>query len=139
LKKTVIWILLSVIGLIVILIFFYRWFVMRVNSDFATEALLEYHYSNKDISIVITDEDNMQTLKEILKGIPHMDYPSCGFSNNVSITMTNGNKRIVFCPANDTCPLLRINSSDRYIDITEDDKIRLYGVLEKYGMTFPCI
>ena len=137
--KTIIWILLSVVGIIVLSIFFYRWFVMSVSSDFATEVLLEYHYSDKDISLKITGEYDIQTLKEILKGRPFRDSPSCGFAIDVSITMTDGRKRIVFCPANDTCPLLRINSSERYIRITEEDKSRLYDVLEKYGMIFPCV
>jgi len=112
---------------------------MSVNSDFASEVLLEYHYSDKNIFVKIADEDDIQTLKKILKGKPFWDNPSCGFTTDISITMTDGRKRIVFCPANDTCPLLRVNSSEKYIRIAEEDKMRLYGVLEKYGMTFPYV
>jgi hypothetical protein len=112
---------------------------MSVSSSFATEVLLEYHYFDKDISVRITDEYDIQTLREILKGRPFKDSPSCGFTTDISITMTDGSKSIIFCPANDSCPLLRVNSSGKYIQITGEDKMRLYDVLEKYGLTFPCV
>ena len=63
-KKTRIWILLSAIGLIVLSVLCYRWFTVIINSDFAKEVLLEYHYGDKNISIMITDENDILILKK---------------------------------------------------------------------------
>ena len=112
---------------------------MVINSDFATEAVLTYSFTDKNILVRLTDEHDIRTLKDILKGHPMRDTPSCGFSTDVSITMTDGSKSIVFCPANDGCPLIRIGDSDRYIAITDEARARLNEVLEKYDMIFPCI
>ena len=112
---------------------------MRINSNFATEVFLEYHYFDKDISVKITDESDILKLKQILNGCLFKDTPACGFTTEISITMTNGSKSIVFCPANDGCPLLRINDSSKYIKITDEIRNKLNTVLEKYGMTFPCV
>jgi len=132
-KKTRIWLLLLV-GLIAI-----GWYAIRINSGFATEAILGYNYIDKDISIKITDENDIRALKKVLKGIPFPDSPSCGFTTDVSITMTNGRKSVVFCPACDGCPILRMGASGKYIGISEKARTKLNTVLEKYGMTFPCV
>ena len=133
-KKRKIWILLAILA-----IFFIWLFAGETNSDFATEALLEYHYGDTNISLKITDENDLAALKQILKGRPFGDSPSCGFSADISITMTNGRKSVMFCPANDGCRLLRVGGSGGYIKISDEARTRLNYVLEKYGMTFPCI
>ena len=138
-KKIKIGLLLSLVVLIALSIFCVRWFTMKINSDFATEVLLEYHYVDKDISAKIIDESDILTLKQILNGRPFKDTPACGFTTEISITMTNESKSIVFCPANDGCPLLRIDDSVKYIKITDEARTKLNEVLEKYGMPFPCV
>ena len=112
---------------------------MNVNSKFATEAKLEYHYNDTNISLTITDTDDFVILQNILAGRVFKDSPSCGFSVSISITMTNGQKSIVFCIANDGCPLLRIDETNKYLKISDDDRVVLNIILEKYGMIFPCI
>jgi len=138
-KKAKLWIPLSLVVLIALSIFCYRWYAMKINPDFATEVLLEYHYVDKDISVKITDDSDILKLKQMLKGRPFKDTPACGFTTEISITMTNGRKSIVFCPANDGCPLLRINDSGKYIKITDETRTKLNDLLEKYGMTLPCV
>ena len=133
------WILFASIGLIAFIALMVWWFSMDINSNFATEVFLEFHYEDISISVTITDENDILILKQILSGRPFRDSPSCGFSTAISITMTNGRKSIMFCPANDGCPLLRIGTSDRYIRISDEAKARLNEVLERYGMFFPCI
>ena len=138
-KKTRIWILLSVISLSALSIFCYRWFTMKIDSDFATKVFLEYHYVDKDISLEIADENDILTLKLILNGQPFQDSPACGFAMDISITMTNERKSITFCPACDGCSLLRIGDSNKYIKISDEARVSLNEILKKYGMTFPCI
>ena len=112
---------------------------MKINTDFTTEVLLKYHYVDKDIFVKLTDESDILTMKQILSGYPFKDSPTCGFTTDISITMTNGSKSIVFCPACDGCPLLLINDSGKYIKISDEARKRLNEVLEKQGMTFPCV
>ena len=139
-KKTNIWILLSLVGLIALSIFCVTRSTMEINSDFATETLLEFHYDDTSISVTITNEADVLILKQILSGRPFSNSSICPFSEDISITMTNGKKSIMFCPANDGCPLLRIgNSGKKCIQISDENNTKLHEILEKYGMFFPCI
>ena len=115
------------------------WFTVKVDADFATEATLEYHCNGKDISVKITDESDIATLKQLLRGNTFGDSPSCGFDTAVSITMSNGERSRVFCPALDGCSLVRIGDSNRYIAITDEARSQLDTLFHKYGATFPCI
>jgi len=112
---------------------------MRINTDFATKVLLEYHYVGIDIAVEITEESDIQTLRQILNGRSFWDNPACGFTTDISITMANDNKSIVFCPACDGCPLLLISNTGKYIRTSDEDRTQLNEVLGKYGITFPCV
>jgi hypothetical protein len=145
-KKLIILILLIVFALLLLIVA--GWLIMtKVNTNFATEALLEFHYDsvpgghnpNANITDAITDESDISTLKEILSGRSFKDSFACGFTTNISITMTNGKKSIMFCPANDGCPIIRIGDSNSYVCITESQRESLDRILEKYGMFFPCV
>jgi len=139
-KYNILMLFLTVSAIIIIFSLLYIWgFAMNVNSKFATEAKLEYHYNDTNISLTITDTDDFVILQNILAGRVFKDSPSCGFSVSISITMTNGQKSIVFCIANDGCPLLRIDETNKYLKISDDDRVVLNIILEKYGMIFPCI
>jgi hypothetical protein len=130
---------IPILGIAVVLVFAWRWFTLDINTEFASEILLEYHYADKNISTQIIDENDVLALKQILTGRSFADSPSCGFSTDISIIMNNGNESIVFCPANDGCPLLRIGDSNKYIKITDENLTSLHKVLAKYGMVFPCV
>jgi len=112
---------------------------METSSDFAAEAFLEFHYADNDISVTIKDEGDILALKRLLNGYPFGDSPACGFTTDISITMASGNKSIFFCPACDGCPLLLVDGSGKYIEISNEARAELNDVLEKYGMTFPCV
>ena len=108
-----------------------------VDTSFATEILLKYYYMDKNIDVVVTDEDDIRIIKNNLKGVSYSDNPSCGFSLDISIKFSDGDKSIVICPACDSCSHARIGDSGRYINIK--DREALEAVLVKYGMTFPCV
>ena len=97
-----------------------------VFTSFATKITMTYIYGDKNIvDMEITDKNDIAELKQILRGISYTENPSCGFSEDISITFTNGEKKIMFCPACDSCGAIRINNSDKYIWI-DKKKIREY-------------
>jgi len=111
----------------------------RVDGGFATSAIIKYHYMDSDIEIAVTDEADLAALKSLLSGFPRRDSPSCGFSADISITLTDGNNELVFCPACDGDPVIRIGEGDRYMEISDEARSDLDVVVGKYGMTFPCL
>jgi len=139
--------LILFVTLIIVAISSIWWLAVRINTDFATQALLEFHYQafpggyNPDVSIsvVITDENDILVLQEMLRGRSFRDSLACGFSADISITMTNGGRSIKFLPANDGCLILRIGDSNRYIRVTDDAIKRLHEIFVRYGGFFPCI
>lgn len=108
-----------------------------IDTSFATEVTLKYYYIDKKIDVVVIDENDIRVIKESLKGVSYSDNPSCGFSLDISIKFSDRGKSIIICPARDGCSKARIGDSGRYIDIK--DRKALESVLEKYGMTFPCV
>lgn len=110
----------------------------RVDASFSTSASLRYHYAEKSVDMKVTESD-LKDLKEILVGRSYPESPSCGFNADISITLTNGIKSITFCPACDTCSVIRIGNTNRYIGIRDDQRKRLDAILAKYGMLFPCV
>ena len=138
-KKRKKWILIPSAVLIILSALYISWNRMIINTDFASEALLEFHLIDTSISVTITDEDDLQLLKQLLNGRSYYRGGlHCGFSSWVSITMTNGRRSIMFCPAHDSCPLLRIGNSCRYLELSAESLAKFHEVLEKYGMFFPC-
>ena len=103
-----------------------------VNGDFADQVSVRFAYADSDVELTITDEDDIVALKKILRGRSFEDSPACGFSNRISVTMSNGKRGVVFCPANDSCPIVRVGDSDRYIYISEEQRGILDGILGKY-------
>jgi hypothetical protein len=125
-----------VVALVVVVLLVIR-MKNHIDTSFATEISLKYYYIDKKIDVVVTDENDIKIIKDNLKGVSYSDNPSCGFSLDISITFSDGEKSVVLCPACDSCYTARIGDSNRYINIK--DRKALEAVLEKYGMTFPCI
>jgi len=108
-----------------------------IDTLFASRVSLKYYYNDKQIDIIVTDENDIRIIKENLKGISYEDNPSCGFSRDISITFSDGDNELVVCPACDGCSKARIGVSNRYICIKDINALKT--VLEKYGFCFPCI
>jgi hypothetical protein len=111
--------------------------VTRVNPSFATCAHLIGHYTEKPVNTTVTDVDDVRAVKEILTGWAVRDSPACGFTGDISITLTDGRKRITFYPAFDGCHTFRIGETDRYMDVSEERWKDLNSILRKYGMVLP--
>ena len=132
-------IIISIILVCVVITVIVLWNVARVSASFATSAIIKYNYMGVYIEEVITDETELAELKNVLSGFAWTDSPSCGFSADISITFTDGNKELVLCPACDGDPIIRVGESDRYIGISDEARNGLDAIVEKYGMIFPCI
>ena len=109
------------------------------TSHFATEISLRYKYGLEDIEVKIADSKDIEELKSILNGVIYKDTPSCGFSTDISITLTNGEKTVVLCPALDGCATIRVDESNRYISISASGRQRLDEILGRYGFRFPSL
>lgn len=135
------------IGLICILFItaFCLGMFLKVSSDYRVDVNdfdqvhLIYHYLDKQIDCAITDEQDIQALKSILNGIGAVDHPACGFSTDVAITFTKENQKITLCPATDGCRIVQVNDTNRYFKITDEERAQFDRIVEKYGMTFPCV
>ena len=136
-KKKLICIFSTFIAIVVI-ITIWKCF-MRVDGNFATVVSIKYTYHDDDIDAIVTSEDDIEDIKKILKGTKYKDSPACGFSTDISITLSNDKESITFCPACDGCPMVRIDSSDYYIQISREQRNKLNEILKRYGMEFPCV
>jgi hypothetical protein len=130
-----------VIAVVILLVIVLAVFLVKrfyVSVGFANEITLRYHINDKKITVVLTDEDDISELKGMLRGMSFRDNSSCGFSIDVSIIFSNGDRSITLCPAAaDECPILRINDSNRFIRIKDGQRQRLVAIFEKYGATLP--
>ncbi len=111
----------------------------QFNGDFATNISVKYHYMDENVDTVVTEQDDINEIKQLLKGPKYKDTPSCGFSTDISITLLGDRESITLCPACDGCPILQIDSTDSYIRISKRSRNKLNTLLKKYGMSFPCI
>jgi len=137
-RKMKVWIFISgffVLSLLIVISILIHWGLLTdVNSDFATEALLEYRCDgDMDISVNVNDKDDILILKRILKGNSTELSPSCGFYA-VRITMFDDSNSIIFHPASDGCSVLKIGKSAKYIEISDSARRKLDEVLKKYGI-----
>lgn len=108
----------------------------KVNMEFVKEAEVYFQYGNIDSLYHLSDEE-LESLIAIFDGKKlYKDNLSCGFGEAVSIIF---NQEQTFCIAQDSCPIVYWKEKDRYIKISEDEKIHLYNLLEPYGFFFPCV
>lgn len=97
--------------------------------------------------IYVTDKQNIQVplktedLKLIIKLFNHKtlfhDNPSCGFSENVSISINSN--QYTFCLARDGCPIIYLTNEDMFFRLTTNEHNALVELLEKYGLVLPCL
>lgn len=131
-KKTffVICIIIVTIGGIIV----FSMFTGRLNIS-SKNAILTYSYNNVNINQPLT-EDESQVIKEMFNGKrPYTDNPSCGFTKDVSVEFSD----MIFCIACDSCPIIKIDNSKKYIKISENERQELEKIFNKYGGSFPCI
>lgn len=110
----------------------------RIDTSFATSALLRFHYDGKRIDVAVTEAKDLDTLKSLLAGYAYgnetTDYPACMFDPCISITLVGGGTRIMFCPSFCGDGLLEINQTGKYLHISPVTRRRLERVCRKHGV-----
>lgn len=108
----------------------------KLNTAEVKQAEVCFIYENINVSHYIGAEE-LERLKIIVDGKKlYRDNPSCGFSENISIKF---GREKTFCVARDGCPIIYWKEKNRYIELSEEEKIKIYNILEKYGFFFPCV
>jgi len=108
----------------------------KIEIPESSEVILVYNYLDIKIYENIYDKSAIRELKMLFNGTVIKDSPSCGFSENISITFIGKNK-LMLCPALDGCPLIRIGTTDKYLIISQETRTQLDAFLERYGFKFP--
>lgn len=107
----------------------------RGNSSESDTAMGKFVYGDKNISVIISEED-AAVLSEIFQGkLLYSDSLSCGFTENVSVSLDGQ----TYCIANDNCGIVYIIEKDRYFNIDDEENETLRSLLEEYGFSFPCV
>lgn len=107
---------------------------MQINDP--SQATLKFIYADKEI-VQVLDADDTAKIVEMFSGkaLDGNSTPSCGFDDDISITFGNQ----VFAIACDDCAVVKDCKSNKYFDITSEDKEYLVSLFEEYGGFFPCV
>ena len=133
----IIFIILVIIAVAVLIYFI---FPRKIVIPEAYEIILKYNYHDKNIYEIIYDENEIIKLTELFHGkYAFKDNPSCGFSEDISITFVGKDNIIMLCPALDKCNINRIGTTNKYVNISEENRRKLELFLEKYGFKFPAV
>jgi len=96
-------------------------------------ATLTYVYGGKAIHASLSAKDAKLIRSIFNNKLQYDDNPSCGFTEDVSIRFGD----LVFCPACDGCPTIKLGN--RFFGISWSERHTLEQVFEKYGGSFPCV
>lgn len=113
---------------------------IRIDTRFATKAYVKNHFGKTVdwVDAAVMDKKDVETLKSILAGYAIEDGTACMFDSDVSVTLTNGQKSITFCPDFlDGEPVIWIDDTYKYRHLSVYNNQKLYRILNKYGMGIP--
>ena len=106
---------------------------VSVRQDAAVS--LRFHYMDVSVDVQLSETEAAQ-LRGIVDGKAlYFDNPSCGFSEDASFAI--GGR--VFCPACDTCCIIRDCTSGKYLSISQAERDLLDQIFAAYGGFFPCV
>lgn len=106
-----------------------------VNVSGEGEAVLRFVYGDKGISQPLTPEEAGQVASILDHEILLPDSPSCGFDENISISMDGQ----VFALARDGCGIIQHCDSGRYLFVSDKEISAIHALFARYGGYFPCI
>lgn len=127
-RKKALFIILGIVAVAFVLNLFHVFNFFSCNP-FANHAQIRFY---DDIKAV--DDEDSARLRELLYGKPlHYDSPSCGFGEEVSVSFGGD----MFMPARDGDE--SVENNGKYLTLTETENEEFHEILEKYGVTFPCV
>ena len=127
-RKKALFIILGIVAVAFVLNLFHVFNFFSCNP-FANHAQIRFYDDIK----AVNDEDSVR-LRELLYGKPpHYDSPSCGFGAEVSVSFGGD----TFMPARDGDE--SVENNGKYLTLTDTENEEFHEILEKYGVTFPCV
>lgn len=98
-------------------------------------VILDYEYGGVSIHTQLKEADARKVCKMFGWRLLSRDCPSCGFSENASLSA--GGR--TYCIACDSCPIIQDLQAGKYFGISESQRGELEGILKPYGAAFPCV
>ena len=127
-RKKALFIILGIVAVAFVLNLFHVFNFFSCNP-FANHAQIRFY---DDIKAV--DDEDSARLRGLLYGKPlHYDSPSCGFGEEVSVSFGGD----TFMPARDGDE--SVENNGKYLTLTDTENEEFHEILEKYGVTFPCV
>lgn len=130
-KKDAIYIAVGAAALAAVIVVLNLFHVFNFFSCNPFAGTAQITFENK--TVAASGEDS-EKLREILygKGL-HYDNPSCGFREEVSVSFGTDK----FMPANDGDGIVQNNG--KYLNLSDEETEEFHEILEKYGVSFPCL
>jgi len=120
--------------------FYLCFFHNTINVNSANRVTILTNCNDSNITETdIVDEYLIAELKSIFRGRIFLDSPSCGFSSSISIIMIGDEGVIAFSPALDGCPIIRINDSNEFMRITEEQRDLINEIFNEFSIAFPFV
>ena len=127
-RRKALFIILGIVAVAFVLNLFHVFNFFSCNP-FANHAQIRFYDDIK----AVDDEDSVR-LRELLYGKPlHYDSPSCDFGEEVSVSFGGD----TFMPARDGDE--SVENNGKYLTLTDTENEEFHEILEKYGVTFPCV
>ena len=118
----------------ILVLLYFKMNLVNIHNVKKGEAF--FNHNHVSTCHVLTDEE-VKIFKETFNNkMLYRDNPSCGFTDNISVRFDN---TLTFCFACDNCNGIYWKEKDKYFDLSDNEKIRLHNILEKYGFYWPCI
>lgn len=106
----------------------------RFHCNYSNLGKLKFHYSDVNIDETLTKEQSKR-VSDIFNGKRYIDEPSCGFSEDASISFDGE----IFAIASDSCRIVKIIGKDKCIELSESEIQEIHSIFEQYGGYFPCV
>ncbi len=115
---------------------FLLWLILfpkKIKLNSVNEVIL-YTNMREEKKVLLDNEEEILLLQKIFGKPAYYDSPSCGFTNELYITMSMENKSLSFYPALDGCQVIYVEEYDKYIIISSEERDKLNLLFNKYGL-----
>ena len=132
-KKQIAWAVV-----LVLVVVFACFDMVRLGS--VTSGTATFIDGEKDVHDTLSYEELTLVTSAVNHHFLYWDNPSCGFSEEVSVTLTDSNGEMqVFCFAMDTCSKIYWQNKGRYVWVSDKKYREVIDMLRTHGFYFPCV